>query len=177
MIPLPDPPLRHPNDVEPEGEVQQKRRVSPAGSKQLGLLLRPWCPDDAPALVAAWADPEIQRWTRVPAVRDRAAAERWIADDGGRRQRGFSLDLVVECGGVVAGEVGLSSFDRAAGTAEIGWWTAAEHRGQGVASTAGALVVGWALEALHLVSLIARCDVANPASVAVARRSGAMVHL
>ena len=42
---------------------------------------------------------------------------------------------------------------------------------------AGALVVGWALEALHLVSLIARCEAANPASVAVARRSGAMVHL
>lgn len=158
MIPLPDPPLR-------------------SGVQDPDLVLRPWRPDDAPALVAAWADPEIQRWTKVPAVRDRAAAERWIADDGERRQRGLSLDLVVDCGGVVAGEVGLSSFDRAAGTAEIGWWTAAEHRGQGVASTAGALVVRWALEALHLVSLIARCEAANPASVAVARRSGAMVHL
>ena len=58
MIPLPDPPLR-------SGD----------------LLLRPWRLDDAPALVAAWADPEIQRWTGVPTRRDLAAAERWIAGD------------------------------------------------------------------------------------------------
>lgn len=154
MILLPDPPLR-------SGE----------------MLLRPWRAEDAPALVEAWADEQIQRWTAVPERRDLAAARRWILGDQVRRQRWLSLDLVVEVSGEVAGEVGLSSFDRHAGTVEIGWWTASAHRGRGVASSASALVVTWCRRSLSLDSVVARCDAANPASVVVAKRSGAMVHV
>ncbi len=153
MIPLPDLPLR-------SGD----------------LLLRPWRLDDAPALVEAWADPEIQRWTGVPSVRDIGAAERWIAGDGERRRRDLSLDLVVDLAGAVAGEVGLSSIDRSAGTADIGWWTAPAHRGQGIATAAATLLVGWARDGLGLACR-ARCDPNNPSSVVVAERAGAIVHL
>jgi RimJ/RimL family protein N-acetyltransferase len=111
----------------------------------------------------------------VPAGRDLAVAERWIGGADVRRARWLSLDLVVERDGVVAGEVGLSSFDRDAGTADIGWWTAVTQRGNGVASTAAGLLVRWAMAELGLARVIARCDVRNPASVAVARRAGAMV--
>ena len=154
MIPLPDPPLR-------SGE----------------LVLRPWAPADAAALAAAWADPEIQRWTGVPERRDLSAAERWIAGEQIRRERWLSLDFVVERRGVVVGEVGLAAFDRVARTAEIGWWTDRTARGEGIATTASRVLVGWALEALDLVAVHARCDAANLAAVAVARRSGAMVLL
>lgn len=147
MIPLPDPPLR-------------------AGD----LLLRPWHLDDAAALVAAWADPEIQRWTGVPEDRGRSAVERWIAGDARRRRRHLSLDLVIDRGGAVAGEVGLSDLDRAAGSAAIGWWTAPAHRGAGVASRAAALLARWTEAALGLTP-VARCDPANPASLAVARHA------
>ena len=147
MIPWPDPPLR-------------------AGD----LLLRPWHPDDAPALVAAWADPEIQRWTGVPAARDLAAAARWITGDAERRRRGLSLDLVIARGGEVAGEVGLSRFDLAGRTVELGWWTAPEHRGVGLASTAAALLARWTEATLGLTP-VARCHPANPASLAVARHA------
>ena len=158
MIPRPDPPLEW------------------AASPGLRLRLRPWRPRDAPALVAAWADPEVRRWTGVPEPSDLAAAERWIAGDEDRRRRWLSLDLVVERDGDVAGEVGLSAFDRDRGIVEIGWWTAAGHRRQGVASTAGMLVVGWARDALGLTAM-ARCDPANPASRIVAERAGATVLL
>lgn len=147
MIPRPDPPLR-------------------AGD----LLLRPWHADDAPALAAAWADPEIQRWTGVPAARDLAAAQRWIAGDAERRRRDLSLDLVVDRGGEVAGEVGLSSFDHVDRTVELGWWTGPEHRGLGVASTAATLLARWTEATLGLTP-VARCDPANPASLAVARHA------
>ena len=143
----------------------------------MDLVLRPWGLEDASALVAAWADPEIERWTGVPERRDLAAAERWIAGAELRRDRWLSLDLVVERGGAVAGEVGLSSFDRRAGTAEIGWWTAPDHRSRGVASTAASRLVAWAITDLGLTAVVARCDARNPASVAVARASGAMVLL
>jgi RimJ/RimL family protein N-acetyltransferase len=154
VIPLPDPPLR-------SGD----------------LRLRPWRSSDAPALVAAWADEEIQRWVGVPEPRDLAAAERWIAGDGERRRRWLSLDLVVGRDAAVVGEVGLAAFDREAGTAEIGWWTGAAHRGEGVATAAASLLVAWATGPLGLRSVTARCDAANPASVAVARAAGAMVLL
>lgn len=151
MIPLPDPPLR-------SGD----------------LLLRPWRLGDAPALVAAWADEEVQRWIDLPADRDVAAAERWIAGDDERRRRRLSIDLVVERSGEVAGEVGLARFDPAGATVEIGWWTAAAHRGRGVASTAVALVARWSEATLGLAP-IAACDPANAASVAVAHRAGVRV--
>jgi [ribosomal protein S5]-alanine N-acetyltransferase len=154
VIPLPDPPLR-------SGQ----------------LLLRPWRLEDAPALVAAWADEEIQRWTAVPERRDLAAAERWIAGEEIRRARWLSLDLVVDRAGVIAGEVGLTTFDRVAGTAEIGWWTTADHRGRGVATAAATLLIRWARSQLGLQEIVARCEAENPAAVAVARQAGAMVLL
>ena len=131
---------------------------------------------DAPALVAAWADPEIQRWSAVPPRRDLAAAARWIAGDEERRSRDLSLDLVVDRGGEVVGEVGLSSMDLDRATVEIGWWTAPAHRRRGVATAAATLLVGWATDQLGL-TVVARCDPGNPGSVAVAKRAGAMVLL
>ena len=176
MIGLPDPPLVWPPRAELVGEVRQIWRTSPTGSGGVALELRPWRVEDAPALVAAWADAEIQRWTGVPERRDLAAAERWIAGDAERRRRELSLDLVAERHGEVVGEVGLSSIDRAAGTADIGWWTAAAHRRQGIATAAATLLVRWAEEEVGL-TVIARCDASNPGSVAVAERAGAMVLL
>lgn len=122
--------------------------------------------------MAAWADEDIQRWTRVPERRHLTAAERWITGDAARRDRWLSLDLVVERDGEAAGEVGLSSFDRAARTADIGWWTAPGHRGQHVASAAAALLTDWALAELGLCQVLARCQAANPASITVACRAG-----
>jgi RimJ/RimL family protein N-acetyltransferase len=148
-LPVPDPPLV-------DGE----------------LVLRPWRILDAPALVAAWADPEVARWTGVPDRRDLGAAERWIAGDARRRDRGLSLDLVLDVQGAVVGEVGLTSFDSATGEAEVGWWLAADHRGRGYASRAVRLLAEWAVDELSVDHLVARCHRSNPASGAVARRAG-----
>jgi RimJ/RimL family protein N-acetyltransferase len=57
------------------------------------VALRPWRPADAPALAAAWADPDIARWTAVPEDRSVEAAARWIAGWDERRRRGLALDL------------------------------------------------------------------------------------
>jgi RimJ/RimL family protein N-acetyltransferase len=137
-----------------------------------GLVLRPWRIVDAPALVAAWSDPEVARWTGVPDDRDLVAAERWIAGDAWRRQHGLSLDLVLDVDDEVVGEVGLTAFDAAAGEAEVGWWLAAAHRGRGYASRAVRLLAEWATDELSVGHLVARCHRGNPASAAVARRAG-----
>lgn len=148
-VPLPDPPLA-------VGRVQ----------------LRPWALGDVDALVAAWHDTEIARWTGVPPRTDAAAAERWIAGDAHRRARGLSLDLVIDVDGVVVGEVGLASIDPVRLTAEVGWWVAPDHRGRGHATTAARLVSTWAVSELCLDAVVARCHLGNPASAGVARAAG-----
>ncbi|MFN0088851.1 MAG: GNAT family N-acetyltransferase [Acidimicrobiales bacterium] len=152
-IPLPEPPL--------------------AGG---GLRLRPWRPVDATALADAWADPEIRRFTAVPATPTVAYAQRWIAGWEARRRRGLALDLVVgpADGLAVWGEVGLFGFTQGAGgaEAEIGWWTAPGRRSLGIAGRAVALVAAWACGPLGLATLVAELDAANPASRRVAEKAG-----
>ena len=148
-LPLPDPPL--------EGE---------------GFVLRAWSVGDAGALAAAWVDPEVVRWTAVPAEHDEAAARRWIGGEARRRQRGLALDLVIDVAGTVAGEVGLAAFDPSHRTAEVGWWVAAPHRGRGLATEAVRAVASWATTELDLDGLVARCQAANAPALGVARSAG-----
>ncbi|MCB0994636.1 MAG: GNAT family N-acetyltransferase [Acidimicrobiales bacterium] len=142
------------------------------------LALRPWRLDDADALVAAWHDPEIVRWSAVPDARDHAAARRWIEAEPLRRERGLALDLVVtelENDAAVLGEVGLSSIDRRRGAAFVGYWTALRARRRHVATRAAGAVAVWALDPagpLALRMLVARCDPANHASHGVAGAAG-----
>jgi RimJ/RimL family protein N-acetyltransferase len=136
------------------------------------VRLRLWTAPDVPALVAAWADEEIQRWTRVPPVRDEAAALRWITAERLRRDRGLALDLVIapaEPGDSrVLGEVGMVPLAGGPSPAELGWWVAPEHRRQGVATRAVRLFAGWLRTHAGFEDLVADVDAGNPASIRVA---------
>lgn len=155
--------------------------------------LRHWRPADAAALAAAWADPDIVRWSPPPAGLDPAT---WIAGAEERWARRLALDLVIVppadqradrrvrgAGGHqrtdppsadVAGEVGLSSFTTAPARAELGVWVAASHRRHGLARRAVATVTTWAMAAdgLGLDQLWARTDPANAAAGALFARLG-----
>jgi RimJ/RimL family protein N-acetyltransferase len=149
-LPLPDPPLG-------DGLVS----------------LRAWQPGDAPALAAAWADPDVARWTGVPdGDRGVERAARWIAGEADRRQRGLALDLVVTAGDEVVGEVGIARVDTGHRIAEAGWWLTAPARGRGLAGRAVGLFATWAVTELCVDQLYARLDPANPASAGVAARAG-----
>jgi ribosomal-protein-alanine N-acetyltransferase len=151
-IPLPDPPLS-------DGVV----------------TLRPWEPEDAPALVAGWEDPDVQRWTGVPDLRDEQQARRWIEGTPTLREGGRSLDLLITDAQDhrPLGEVGLTAFGKAGGRdAEVGWWVLPEERGRGVAARAVDLLTTWALAApLHLSEVIAWVDAENTPSQQVAERA------
>lgn len=152
-IPLPDPPLS-------DGVV----------------TLRPWEPEDAPVLAAAWEMPDLQRWTAVPDLRGEDQARRWIEATPTLRDGGRSLDLLV----VDAedhrplGEVGVAGFAKQGGRdAEVGWWVLEEERGRGVAARAVHLLAEWALgPPMHLDTVVAWVDEENVASQRVAERAG-----
>ncbi len=148
-LPLPDPPLA--DDA---------------------VRLRPWSAHDVDALVDAWADDEIQRWTRVPQRRGPDDALRWISAEGLRRERALALDLVVSPADdddtTVLGEVGMVPLAGGPSRAELGWWVGAAHRRRHVATRAVGLFASWLRDDLAFTDLFAEVDPENPASVWVA---------
>jgi len=142
------------------------------------VTLRPWAPtwSDAAALAGAWNDPDIARWTGVPAEPTVAVAARWISGRVARAASGLALDLAVtglDSAEPVRGEVGLARFDPARRVAEVGFWTAPAWRGRGVAARATAVLAQWALGSpLGLAGVLARNHPNNPASAATLRRAG-----
>lgn len=136
------------------------------------LALRSWRLADAPALAEAWADPDIRRFTAVPVDASLTAARRWIVGGPRRLEHQTALDLVIALDGAPAGEIGLSHVDEDRQAAMVGYWVAPRWRGAGIARRALTLFTGWALEALDLQALVARCHPDNLASIAVARAGG-----
>ena len=137
------------------------------------ITLRAKTPADADAIVAACQDPEIPRWTRVPRPYRREDALRWIEASVDERANGTSIDwLAVDAGGRVLASVGLMDIDAERGYGEIGYWTAREARGRGVATRAVRLVRDWAHHGLGLATVEIMVHEDNLPSRAVARAAG-----
>lgn len=136
--------------------------------------LRPWHEDDAPVLAAAWRDREIARWNPIPPDPSDERAAHWIAGCDQRLDGRRSLDLCIVAADTndVVGEVGLSGFDWDRRAALIGYWLLPAGRGRGLATHATSALANWALSALELSVIVARCNSANLASQAVAQRAG-----
>ena len=131
-------------------------------------MLRPWSDDDVAAVVAAYQEPEIQRWhahSMTP-----AEAQQWIDDAGSAwsAEQGASWAVVVD--GALAGRMTLKFYlgDACAGA---GYWTRRAVRGRGIAPQALVMAVQWAFEAgMHRVQL--EHSTRNPASCRVASKAG-----
>ncbi|MFE0255718.1 GNAT family N-acetyltransferase [Streptomyces sp. NPDC059010] len=151
------------------------------------LVLRPWQPADAPALVELRRhdarDDALSRWTSS-AVHDEADAVRSIQEQQQGWETGHRFGFaVVEpeicgTGGQLTGHVVLKNVTPGASSAEVGYWTAAQARGRGVAPRALQALTDWALttfpddaallhvtltrlELLHQIDNTASCRVAQ----------------
>jgi RimJ/RimL family protein N-acetyltransferase len=99
--------------------------------------LRPWQPDDAADLTAAWSDGSVAAGLGAPPLTDEGAAveriERWQAlDDDGK-----SLRLaVVAADGSLVGGVSLTEVRPDEATCEVAYWLAPSARGEGHATGA-----------------------------------------
>lgn len=147
--------------------------VHPVELRSDRLLLRPFRPDDAPAVHAACQDDEIARWTTVPspyaeadaaAFVERAAPVGW-AD-------GSDLTFVGEVNGVLVGSFWLHLYRPGSGNGEIGYWVAQPARGRGLATEAVGLVTRYGIVERGLDRVEILHAVGNTASCRVAARAG-----
>lgn len=136
------------------------------------LHLRAWQITDAPALVAAWADPDIARWTAIPPTPSLAYAEQWIAGVETRLERRLAIDVVIETAHTVVGEIGFSHFDQERRAAMVGYWLLPAARGRGLAAASLRALTVWAAEYAKIDIALAECHPANPSSAAVAASAG-----
>ena len=136
------------------------------------LLLRPWEVADAPAVLTACQDAEVQRWTTVPSPYTHEDALQWVQE---RAPQGWvsgvaaSFAVLDATTGELLGSVSLALHGAAA---EVGYWVSAAARGRGVASEALSAVCRWAFGGLGVERVTWQAYVGNWASKAVAERCG-----
>jgi RimJ/RimL family protein N-acetyltransferase len=134
------------------------------------LNLRPWHSKDVPELVAAWADPAIAQWNRIPPEPTTLTATDWISKAAEQTGRSQSIDVVVSNGdSVLIGEIGLL-VDHDRSIAEVGFWIAAEHRGAGLSLTLLRLAEDL-ISRLGIERAVAVVDPANTTSIAALQRA------
>lgn len=137
------------------------------------VTVRPWGErGDVEALVAACNDPEIASFLDLipqPYTPRDAAAYLELCRHGW--QDGSSTNFAIVLDGPAVGSVGVR-IGEGDGVAEIGYWVAAQVRGNGVCTRAVRLVSRWTLERPEIARLQLRADEANVASNRVAQNAG-----
>lgn len=152
------------------------------------LVLRAWRPQDAEAVVSAWADPEIRRWgpygARVPV---RETVREWL--DWNRQQweyglrAGFAISRADGDGdgGELVGSIMVRDYGRNLGhvgeTGVAGYWIVPDWRGRGVAPLALEALSRWAFGpvdegGLELRRIELKHSVHNVGSCRVAQKAG-----
>lgn len=135
-----------------------------------GVRLRPWLASDRSAVVAAYADPAIQRW-HCRSMTDDEASD-WI--DGWphrwRQETGAGWAIVDSSG--VLGQISLRRIVLAAGLAEVSYWVLPAARGHGAASRALSALAAWSFDTVGLHRIEVNHSTANAASCRVAQRAG-----
>lgn len=139
------------------------------------VFLRPWARADVPALIRAFNDPVMRRFSWRVAPFGAADARARLAWHERARGRGEALDLaLVEPGdhAAVLGGVTLHEIRADLGRAAVGYWLDPGGRGRGAATEGVRLLARWAFAALPIGRLELTCGPDNVASQRVAERCG-----
>ena len=134
-----------------------------------GVTLRPWHDDDVPTLLdvgadlTGWFDLTPPQWQAEP-LRAALALRRDLRAD---QRAAFA---VMDDDDHLVGQVDLWLEGDGVGT--LSWLVLPGHRGRGRAAVAVRALIGWALRDLGLARVQARIDLANLASLALARSVG-----
>ncbi len=136
------------------------------------VRLRPWMDADLDTVVEASQDPYIPRVTTVPAPYTKGAGMRWIERQSARRKGGTGLSFAIALAPTGEAVGGLVIIHRGKGLYGLGYWVLRSARRRGVASSAVALIVPWAVSHPEVLELEALVEPWNEASRRVAERAG-----
>jgi RimJ/RimL family protein N-acetyltransferase len=123
-------------------------------------------------LIASTQDALIQRFTTMPHF---ATEPEWSAWIDARREdalEGRALFLAVDTPSGPVGSVNIIRLDEADRKAELGFWLAPTHRGQGIMTIALAQMSRWCFEEYGFARLELLVLPENEASLRLARRVG-----
>ena len=135
------------------------------------IELRLWSLDDVPAITAACSDPEIARWTTVPAPYTEEDARAWVELTTGGWEKGTAASaIVVRESAELAGAVTLWTHGR--GIGELGYWMVGRFRGRGYMPRAVRLLCRWAFGELGLARMQLGTLPGNVSSERVAEKCG-----
>jgi RimJ/RimL family protein N-acetyltransferase len=137
------------------------------------VALRPPVLDDVDAITEACQDPEIPRWTRVPAPYTRKHAAEFVDRSARTWKQGTDAPFVIVDAETreLLGAIGVHRFGGENDGPEVGYWLRREARGRGIATRALRLVTDWAGKELG-ARLLLQADVRNLASRRVAEKAG-----
>lgn len=159
-----------------------ERIAPPVPLRTERLVLRPIVPDDAPAIGAYCADPDVTRYLPFPALDAAGLAKRMerLVAATAPAEVGDVLGLAVEHEGVLVGDLMLRfsaahGEDQPPSIAELGWVFAPEYGGRGFATEATRALVDLAFGTYPLHRLMAQLDPRNTASARLCERLG-MTH-
>jgi RimJ/RimL family protein N-acetyltransferase len=154
----------------PERIVVAVTLRTPATPTGPALTLRPWTDADIEPLIKIHQDPAMHRWARTH-LNNKDDATHWLATQHDGWQTGTRLSFAVhnDDGQLVASVVVKHPPSE---PAEVGYWTAAHARGQGIASRALDTLSRWAFTTLGLTHLNLIHQTDNEASCRVAEKAG-----
>jgi ribosomal-protein-alanine N-acetyltransferase len=146
--------------------------VQPTFAVRRGIILRPWCANDADTVMTAFAVPDIQRW-HMRSIDSIAEAEEWIAAWAQRWEAETDASwAVTDQSGTAVGYVALRSLFLPAAQAEVAYWLLPDVRGAGLAAHAARAVTEWGFTALGLHRIFLTHSVHNEPSCRVAAALG-----
>lgn len=136
------------------------------------LILRPLREDDIQSVLAACQDPLISAFTPVPFPYDLEMAEEFVRGAALGYLNHQSITFAIESEGQLAGTIALHSLSIANHCAEVGYWMSADHRGQGICTSALKMITELALGVMGFRRVQGLADDDNFASHKVLERAG-----
>ena len=129
---------------------------------------------DVERITAFVQDPEVIRWTTIPAGQDAEATRHWIQRGMAGLAMGSDLALVIADANTdePLGTIGLHEINRATERAVAGYVLAHEARGRGLAQRSLKLLCAFAFDQLRLARVEVTIEEGNAASRATAEAVG-----
>jgi RimJ/RimL family protein N-acetyltransferase len=135
------------------------------------IRLRPWREDDADEVLGAQQDPDIRQWAGGSGVNSREDSLALLRRLTGQENRASWAVVDATTGGLL-GSVSVHSIDEQQADAQVGYWTAPDARGRGVAALAVDTACRWVFGTLSVERIELCHAVENPASGRVAEKAG-----